>query len=80
LFGELLAASGFKRWKGVLLLVVAFPDGSPGTVRADTTDVFAMEPVEPTGMVLDGEGLQALRVLVAALTRRGSAAAVGDGK
>ena len=80
LFGELLAGSGFKRWNGVLLLVVALPDGSPGTIRADATDVFAAGPVEPTRMVLDGEGLQALRVLVAALQRPRSAAAAGDGK
>ncbi len=80
LFGELLAASGFKRWNGVLLLVVALPDRSPGTIRADATDVFAAEPVEPTRMVLDGEGLQVLRVLVAALQRPRSTAAAGDGK
>jgi len=80
LFGELLAASGFKRWNGVLLLVVALPDGSPGTIRADATDVFAAAPVEPTRMVLDCEGLQALRVLVAALQRPRSTAAAGNGK
>jgi hypothetical protein len=70
LFGELLEASGFKRWDGVLLLVVALPDGSPGTIRADATDVFASDPVEPTCLVLDGAGLHGLRVLVAGLRRR----------
>ena len=70
LFGALLEASGFKRWDGVLLLVVALPDGSPGTIRADATDVFASDPVEPTCFVLDGAGLQGLRVLVAGLQRR----------
>jgi hypothetical protein len=70
LFGELLEASGFKRWNGVLLLVVTLPDTSPGTIRADATDVFASDPVEPTRLVLDGEGLQALRVLVTALQGR----------
>ena len=69
LFGELLEASGFKRWRGVLLLVVVLPDGSPGTIRADATDVFATNPAESTGFVLDGEGLQALYVLVAGLQR-----------
>ena len=49
LFGELLACSGFKRRNGVLLLVVELPDGSPGTVRADATDVFAAAPMTPTG-------------------------------
>jgi hypothetical protein len=77
LFGELLLASGFKRWNGALLLVVALPDGSPGTIRVDATDVFAAEPVEPTRLVLDGEGLQALHVLVTALQRP---AAGGKGK
>jgi hypothetical protein len=77
LFGELLLASGFKRWNGALLLVVALPDGSPGTIRVDATDVFAAEAVEPTRLVLDGEGLQALHVLVTALQRP---AAGGKGK
>jgi hypothetical protein len=70
LFGELLEAPGFKRWNGVLLLVVTLPDGSPGTIRADATDVFATDPVEPTRLVLDGEGLQTLQALVTALQRR----------
>ena len=69
LFGELLEASGFRRWNGVLLLVVGLPDGSPGTVRADATDVFASEPVTPTGLVFDGAGIHALRSLVVALQR-----------
>jgi hypothetical protein len=78
LFGELLEASGFKRWDGVLLLVVVLPDGSPGTIRADATDVFATDPVEPTCFVLDGAGLLALRVLVAGSQRRQRAR--GEGK
>jgi hypothetical protein len=70
LFGELLACSGFKRWNGVLLLVVELPDGSPGTIRADATDIFATAPMTPTELVLDGEGIQALHGLVVALRRR----------
>src|SRR6476646_9556662 len=54
LFGELLAATGFKRWNGVPLLVVTLPDGSPGTIRADATDIFATDSVEPTCLVLAG--------------------------
>ena len=72
LFGELLACSGFKRWNGVLLLVVELPDGSPGTVHADATDIFPTAPLTPTGLVLDGEGIQALHGLVVALQRRPS--------
>jgi hypothetical protein len=40
-----LVCSGFKRWNGVLLLVVELPDGSPGTVRADATNVFGQSRV-----------------------------------
>jgi hypothetical protein len=47
LFGELLAATGFKRWNGVPLLVVTRPDGSRGTIRADATDIFATDSVAP---------------------------------
>jgi hypothetical protein len=70
LFGKLLACSGFKRWNGVLLLVVELPDGSPGTVRGDATDIFAAAPMTPTELVLDGEGINALHGLVVALQRR----------
>jgi hypothetical protein len=45
LFGRLLAAKSFKRWNGVLLLVIDLPDGSPGTIRCDATDVLGV--VEP---------------------------------
>jgi len=56
LFGELLAATGFKRWNGVPLLVVTRPDGSRETIRADATDIFATDSVEPTCRVLAGPG------------------------
>ena len=72
LFGELLEASGFKRWNGVLLLVVRLPDSSPGTMRVDATDIFATDPVEPTCLVLAGAGLQELHALVATLRPRRS--------
>jgi hypothetical protein len=77
LFGRLLWASGFKRLGGVLHLVVALPDGSPGTIRADATGVFgdglqAQGGLEmqgtPGGVVLTTvltvEGIRQLRVLV----------------
>ena len=69
LFGRLLAAKSFKRWNGVLLLVIDLPDGSPGTIRCDATDVLGV--VEPgLRSVLDGAGLRALHRLVGQLATR----------
>jgi hypothetical protein len=72
LFGRLLQATGFKRWDGRLLLVVVLPDGSPGTIRADVTDVLGEAMVEVPVSVLSVEGVRRLRRLVDALesTRR----------
>ena len=64
LFGRLLAARSFKRWNGVLLLVVVLPDGSPGTIRADATDVFGAGGQQGAVSVLDAEGLRELHRLV----------------
>jgi hypothetical protein len=69
LFGRLLWASSFKRLGGVLHLVVALPDGSPGTIRADATGVFGdggefQARGMPGGTVLTVEGIRQLRVLV----------------
>ena len=64
LFGELLAASDFRRLDGVLHLVVALPDGSPGTIRAEATDVLGLRPEGAVGTVLDVDGLLSLRRLV----------------
>ena len=65
LFGELLAASDFRRLDGVLHLVVVLPDGSPGTIRAEATDVLGARPEATAGtVVLDVEGLLSLRRLV----------------
>jgi len=64
LFGRLLAAKAFKRWNGVLLLVVELPDGSPGTIRADATDVLGPAPEAGPGGVLDPAGLVELHRLV----------------
>jgi hypothetical protein len=72
LFGELLAASGFRRFAGVVHLVVELPDGSPGTIRADATDVLAAAEPLAAGTVLDAGGVRALRALVAALGDAGS--------
>ena len=67
LFGRLLVATGFKRWKGVLLLVVTLPDGSPGTVPVDATDILGTPPTEPGSSVLTAEGLRRLYQLTQAL-------------
>jgi hypothetical protein len=64
LFGRLLAARSFKRWNGVLLLVVDLPDGSPGTIRADATDVFGVGGPQGAVSVLDARGLRELCSLV----------------
>ncbi len=73
LFGRLLAASGFKRWQGELLLVVMLPDNTPGTIRADATNVFGDgATLAPAGVtVLSVEGIRALRALVVATAPRG---------
>jgi hypothetical protein len=69
LSGRLVAARSFKRLHGELLLVVELPDGSPGTIRADATDVLGdAEPAGP-GTVLDAAGWRRLRALTSALTR-----------
>jgi hypothetical protein len=72
LFAELLAASGFRRFTGVLHLVVELPDGSPGTIRADATDVLAAAQPQSAGTVLVAGGVRALRVLVTAMGDAGS--------
>jgi len=72
LFGVLLSASAFRRFAGVLHLVVELPDGSPGTIRADATDVLVAGEPGPAGTVLDAAGVRALRVLVTAMGDAGS--------
>jgi hypothetical protein len=67
LFGRLVNAASFKRWNGALLLVIGLPDGSPGTIRADATDVFGDVAADGPAVVLDGDGLRHLRTLVLAL-------------
>ena len=68
LFGRLLSAVSFRRRGGVLLLVVTLPDGSPGTVRAEATNMFgdtgADEDTDTPQLVLTAAGLRELRRLV----------------
>jgi hypothetical protein len=75
----LVTASSFKRLNGVLHLVIELPDGSPGTIRADATDVVGAGDAAGLAVVLDAEGLRRLRALVAGLgsgARRSSAEAL----
>ena len=67
-----MAARSFKRLHGDLLLVIGLPDGSPGTIRADATDVFGDAVPAGAGTVLDAAGWRRLRALV-------SAVAAGEG-
>ena len=84
LFGRLLAARSFKRWSGVLMLVVELPDGSPGTIRADATDVFggrvAEGAVAVTVLVLDAAGLRELHRLTQRLFQSRVAGFVDEGE
>jgi hypothetical protein len=67
LFGRLLSATSFVRRNGVLLLIVTLPDESPGTVRAEATNVFgepAGEEPDKSRAVLTVAGLRELRRLV----------------
>ena len=64
LFGRVLDASGFKRWEKNLLLVVVLPDGSPGTIPAEATDVLGASPVDTMTSVLSLEGVRRLRLLL----------------
>jgi hypothetical protein len=67
LFGRLLGATGFKRWRGRLLLVVVLPDGSPGTIAADATDVLGEPRAEGSAGVFTVEGLRELKAVVEVL-------------
>jgi hypothetical protein len=67
LFGRLLPATGFKRLRGVLYLVVTLPDGGAGTVPADSTDVFGVDIESRGATVLSAEGLRHLHALVETL-------------
>jgi hypothetical protein len=63
LCGRRLRAYAFRHVDGVLHLKVRLPEGRPGLVRADATDVHG-DGEERPGLVLDVAGLRELRVLV----------------
>ena len=66
LFGSRLTAYAFRHVDGVLHLKVKLPEGRPGLVRADVTDVDGHGEERP-GLVLDVAGLRELRALVVRL-------------
>jgi hypothetical protein len=66
LFGSRLTAYAFRHVDGVLHLKVKLPEGRPGLVRADVTDVHGDGEERPS-LVLDVAGLRELRVLVVRL-------------
>ena len=74
LSGRLVAARSFKRLNGELLLVIELPDGSPGTIPADATDVLGSAEAGGSPVVLDAGGWRRLRELVMALAGRDGAA------
>jgi hypothetical protein len=76
LCGERLRALSFRRRRGELRLVVVLPDGTPGIVPAEATDVFgAMEAAAAIVTTLSVEGVRRLRARVdcgeSAATKRG---------
>ena len=73
LFGRLVKAASFKRLNGVMHLVIELPDGSPGTIRAESTDVFGAGDDPGPAVVLDAEGLRWLCGLVMRLRADGKA-------
>ena len=67
LSGCTLEATGFRRWRGLIELLVALPDGSGGTIDAAATDVFGSAPETAAATILSADGLRDLRSLVAVL-------------
>jgi hypothetical protein len=67
LSGAVLQASGFKHWGGELLLVVSLPDGAPGTVAADATDVFGTTVMPSSTTVLSVSGARRFRELLTSM-------------
>jgi hypothetical protein len=81
LFGWLLAAHQFRRVEGVVFLVVVLPDGSPGTIRVDATDLGGATGSVLAGTVLDVDGVRRLRRVVTGLqTRRRGRGGREEGK
>jgi hypothetical protein len=70
----------FRRRQGVLRLVVVLPDGTPGMVTADATDVFgdAGTVVPGVATTLSVEGVRRLRSRLTQDTVGGSTSGVSS--
>jgi hypothetical protein len=62
------------------MLVVRLPDGSPGTIRVDATDVFGGGVAEGVVAVLDAAGLRELHRLTQRLFQSRVAGFVDKGE
>ena len=80
LCGERLRALSFRRRQGVLRLVVVLPDGTPGMVAADATDVFGDAGTVVAGVVttLSVAGVRRLRSRLVRDTVAGSTSGVSS--
>ena len=65
-----LRAYAFRHVDGVPHLKVELPDGMPGLVAADATDVFGPGQAAGTGLILSGAGLRRLHAVVMRLRER----------
>jgi hypothetical protein len=70
----------FRRRQGVLRLVVVLPDGTPGMVAADSTDVFGSDAAVVAGSAttLSVEGVRRLRSRLVGDTGAASASGVSS--
>jgi len=70
LYGCRLRAYAVRHVDGVPHLKVELPDGMPGLVAADATDVFGSGQAAGTGLILSGAGLRRLHAVVMRLRER----------
>jgi hypothetical protein len=80
LAGRVLMARWFKHLDGVVVPGVELPDGSAATVPAVVTDVCGVMSAGGPALVVDAEGLRALRVLTARLVGKARGPEKGAGR
>jgi len=73
LFGRTFEATAFRHLQGELRLVAVLPDGAPGTIPAEATDILGGEAeagdTDLQQLVLTLDGVRRLRALVEAKSR-----------